>query len=121
MKDALNDSANMSGDSVDLILKAIDDMQGKINAETDEKLKDLVDKNMLEDLENELKATSRRVGHNEGLLKTVKGDTEKNAELIESARKKMSRMQADLDNLKRNQGSALSLHESPSKVLEEPS
>ena len=41
MKSALADSS-MADDSVDLILKAINDMQDKINSDFDEKLKNYV-------------------------------------------------------------------------------
>jgi len=53
MKDVLTGGA-MGGDSVDLILKAIDDMQEKIGSDFDEKLKNFATLPSLKDLENEL-------------------------------------------------------------------
>lgn len=59
----------MSDNSVDLILKAIDDMQAKITSDVDERLQNFVNKPTFADLEQEVKSNIRRVGHNEGLLK----------------------------------------------------
>lgn len=119
MKEVLTESASMSENSVDLILKAIDDMQNKINLEVEEKLHVYVFKTDLDDLESELKTVSRRVAHNEGNLKNCIATGDKNAEMIESSRKKMTRMQGDIDNLRKNTSSALSLHDSPATKFEE--
>ena len=47
----MSDSA-LADNSVDLILKAINDMQDKINADTDKKLENYVQKPEFQDLEN---------------------------------------------------------------------
>lgn len=39
--------------------------------------------------------------------------------MTENLRKKLSRLQQELDQMKRNTSSAMSLHESPSRTLEE--
>ena len=44
--------SSLTDNSVDLILKAINDMQDKINAETDKKLMNFVQKPEFQDLEN---------------------------------------------------------------------
>ena len=51
LKAAMSDSA-LADNSVDLILKAINDMQDKINADTDKKLENYVQKPEFQDLEN---------------------------------------------------------------------
>lgn len=121
MKEVLTGSGGdgMSDNSVDLILKAIDDMQTKINSEMEDKLQNFVTKPAFNDLEQEVKAITRRVGHNEGLVKNSIAETEKNGEMIESSRKKMARLQTEIDQLKRNTSSAMSLHESPSRTAED--
>lgn len=97
MKDVLSEAASLSDNSVDLILKAIDDMQSKINNEVDDKLQNYVTLPKLDDLEQEVKSIGRRVGHNEGQLKNTITDTEKNAEMIDNNRKKIGRLQTEID------------------------
>lgn len=101
MKDALA-GAPMADNAVETILQAINDMQDKITADFDEKLKKYVLLPVFQDTEAELKALTRRVGHNEGQLKeqnqTLDGHTEK----IETNRKKIAKLQAELDLLKQN-------------------
>lgn len=83
----------MSDDSISMILKAINDMQDKINGDLDEKLKNYVTQPQFSELENELKACSRRVGYNEGVLKDNVANIEKNGELIDNNRKRIQRLQ----------------------------
>ena len=69
MKDIIADG-NMDANAMDRILKAIDDMQARINADTDNKLERYVEKApTFEDADNEIKSTARRVAFNEGKLK----------------------------------------------------
>ena len=68
MKDIIAEG-NMDGNSMDRILKAIEDMQARINADTDAKLANYVTQPVFDDAETELKSTGRRVGYNEGILK----------------------------------------------------
>lgn len=60
MADALADSKLAEG-SIDVILKALDEMQTKIAAETDDKLKNYVTQPTFADLDQEVKANNRRV------------------------------------------------------------
>jgi len=101
MKDIIGGGA-MSDDSVDMILKAINDMQEKIKGEMDEKLKNYVMQPQLIDLENDMKANSRKIGYNEGVLKDQGQLIERNAEMMDNNRKKLARLQADVDNLRNN-------------------
>ena len=55
----------MGDNQVDAILKAINDMQDKINADIDEKLKNYVPMPLFLEAEAESKSVSRRVAHNE--------------------------------------------------------
>ena len=64
MASALAD-ANLGDNSVDLILKAIEDMQNKINAETDKKLSNYVKKPDFSDLESLVQSSNRRLHHQE--------------------------------------------------------
>ena len=82
----------MADGAVDTILQAINDMQDKINADMDEKLKNYVPMPLFEDAEAEAKAVSRRVAHNEGVMKELQATTEGNIEKIENNRKKISRL-----------------------------
>ena len=69
MKDIIA-SGDMDGNSMDRILKAIDDMGARINADTDNKLNNYVPKvPTFEDADAEIKSTARRVAFNEGKLK----------------------------------------------------
>ena len=67
MRDVMSGGA-MSDNSVDLILKAIDDMQSKIKSDFDEKLKNFVTIPDFREVADGLNAMNRRVIHNEGLL-----------------------------------------------------
>jgi len=66
MRDVMSGGA-MSDNSVDLILKAIDDMQSKIKSDFDDKLKNFVTVIDFREVADGLNATNRRVIHNEGL------------------------------------------------------
>ena len=69
MKDIIA-TGDMDGNSMDRILKAIDDMGARINADTDNKLNNYVPKApTFEDADAEIKSTARRVAFNEGKLK----------------------------------------------------
>ena len=68
MKAALADTS-LADNSIDLILKAINDMQDKINAETDKKLENFVRLPQFNDLEGLVQSTQRRVSHNESIMK----------------------------------------------------
>ena len=68
MKDIISEG-DMDAGAMDRILKAIDDMQDKINARTDTKLNNYVPQPTFEEAENKLDSTGRRVGYNEGILK----------------------------------------------------
>ena len=111
MKDVMADS-NMTSDSVDLILKAINDMQVKIMKEVDTKLVIFATTESLSDLEAEVKAINRRVTYNENTLKDKVQTIDQNSERIEANRKKLTRLQGDIDALRRNTASqsALSTH-----------
>ena len=61
----------MADGAVDTILKAINDMQDKINADFDEKLKNYVPMPLFQEADAENKAVSRKVAHNENTLKQV--------------------------------------------------
>lgn len=91
MASALADSS-ISDNSIELILKAINDMQDKIKADFDEKLTNYVQMPDFTDLQNELKTVSRRVGYNEGVLNDLKDITGANSERIETNRKKLARL-----------------------------
>jgi len=99
MKDALAGAAMADG-SVDMILKAIEDMQDKVNSDMDDKLKNYTQLPLHENLEADVKAIGRRVGYNENVMKELSQTTEGNAEKIENSRKKMQRMQSEIDALK---------------------
>ena len=64
MKDAIAGS-QMADDSVNLILKAIDDMQTKITSDMDDKLQGYVPMPTFRDAEAETKVVNRRAAHNE--------------------------------------------------------
>ena len=91
MKDALT-GGDMGDNQVDAILKAINDMQDKINADIDEKLKNYVPMPLFLEAEAESKSVSRRVAHNEQTLKQVKETTTENAERIDNNRKKINKL-----------------------------
>lgn len=91
MASALADSS-ISDNSIELILKAINDMQDKIKADFDEKLTNYVQMPDFTDSQNELKTVSRRVGYNEGVLNDLKDTTGANSERIETNRKKLARL-----------------------------
>ncbi len=99
MAAALGD-ASMSDNSVDLILKAINDMQDKINKEVDEKLVNYVQVPTADEILADVKSMNRRVVNNEGELKNLKEQTEANIERAENNRKKLARLQTDVDSLK---------------------
>ncbi len=99
MAAALGD-ASMSDNSVDLILKAINDMQDKINKEVDEKLLNYVQVPTADEILADVKSMGRRVNNNEAELKNVKEQTEANTERAENNRKKGVRLQTDIDALK---------------------
>ena len=99
MAAALGD-ASMSDNSVDLILKAINDMQDKINKEVDEKLVNYVQVPTADEILADVKSMNRRVVNNEGELKNIKELSEANTERAENIRKKTARLQTDLDALK---------------------
>lgn len=91
----------MTENGVDLILKAINDMQDNINTETDKKLEKFVSHVQLKDLEDLIAAINRKVGHNEGLLKDL-GTKHDHAEgMIEGNRKRIARLVAELDAMKK--------------------
>mmetsp|Transcript_31761 Transcript_31761/g.39513 ORF Transcript_31761/g.39513 Transcript_31761/m.39513 type:complete len:259 (-) Transcript_31761:226-1002(-) len=116
MKAALAD-ASLSDNSVDLILKAINDMQDKINAETEKKLGNFVRLPEFKDLEGIVQAVNRRIGHNEGLIKELQAKDEQFDGLIDANKKRIARLQTEVDALKYGQrlGSAMS-----ASVAEEP-
>ena len=91
MKEALT-GGDMGDNQVDAILKAINDMQDKINADIDEKLKNYVPMPLFLEAEAESKSVSRRVAHNEQTLKQVKETTTENAERIDNNRKKINKL-----------------------------
>ena len=99
MKEALAGGAMADG-AVETILKAINDMQDKINADFDEKLKNYVPMPLFQEADTELKGVSRRVSHNENTLKQVNETTTSNAERIENNRKKINKLQGEIDALK---------------------
>lgn len=68
MKDILG-SSTLSSDSIDMILKAINDMQDKINSGLDEKLQNYVTWPKFNDLEHDLKSNARQVKYLEGVVK----------------------------------------------------
>lgn len=115
MASALTDSS-IGENSIELILKAINDMQDKIKADVDEKLTNYVQMPDFTDLQNELKTVSRRVGYNEGVMKELKDITDANSERIENNRKKLTRMQADIDALKGDRGSQMAMYEPVAEV-----
>ena len=102
MKDALA-GGPMADGAVDTILQAINDMQDKINSDFDEKLRNYVPMPLFQDAENEAKAQGRRIAHNESQIKEYGQTMEANIEKIENNRKKLTKLQSDLENLK-NQG-----------------
>ena len=59
----------MADSAVDTILKAINDMQDKINADFDKKLKDYVPMPLFLEAEAEAKGVARKVKYNEDTLK----------------------------------------------------
>ena len=102
MKAALADSA-LTDNSVDLILKAINDMQDKITSDTDKKLENFVKKPEFNDLDNLVGSMQRRISHNEGIIKGLDEAKAEHSALIEANRKRIARLQADLDALNRGQ------------------
>ena len=117
LKSAMTDSA-LGDNSVDLILKAINDMQDKINADTDKKLENFVQKPEFQDLENLVASMQRRVAHNEKILQQQGERDEEHTALIEANRKRILRLQADIDSLRHGNrtGSAMSNAATEEKV-----
>ena len=109
MASALAD-ANLGDNSVELILKAIEDMQTKINAETDKKLTNYVKKPDFSDLESLVQSSNRRLHHQEQVAKELQAVQENNYEMIDGNKKRIARLQSDLDALK-GKGSALTMVE----------
>lgn len=107
MKDILGGSG-MSNDSIDMILKAINDMQDKINNGIDEKLQNYVTWPKFNDLEHELKSNTRQTKHLEGVVKDHQINIDKNAEMLENLRKRIQRLQSELDALKNTTQSQMS-------------
>ena len=99
MKDALMGGA-LGDDSVEMILKAINDMQDKISEDMEEKLKNYTPLPLFQESETEMKGISRRVGYNEGVLKELKTATDEYGSKIEGNRKKIQRLQSEIDALK---------------------
>ena len=99
MKDALMGGA-LGDDSVEMILKAINDMQDKISEDMEEKLKNYTPLPLFQESETEMKGISRRVGYNEGVLKELKTTTDEYGSKIEGNRKKIQRLQSEIDALK---------------------
>ena len=108
--------ATLTDNSVDLILKAINDMQDKINKDFDDKLGSYVKMPAFDDLSNELKAVNRRVGYNENVIKDMKDVVEQNTERAGNNRKKLTRLQADVDALRGMTQSQPSLIEEPVEI-----
>ena len=110
--------SSLTDNSVDLILKAINDMQDKINAETDKKLEKFVQKPEFQDLENLVASMQRRVAHNEKILQQQGERDEEHTALIEANRKRILRLQADIDALRHGNrtGSAMSNAATEEKV-----
>lgn len=107
MKDLLTGGgAGMADSAVETILQAIADMQDKMNAEMDEKLKNYVPMPIYNDTVDEVKVSARRIAYNEGVLKELGLTTEGNAERIENNRKKLNKLQAEVDALKNNRSSS---------------
>ena len=109
--------SSLTDNSVDLILKAINDMQDKINADTDKKLEKFVQKPEFQDLENLVASMQRRVAHNEKILQQQGERDEEHTALIEANRKRILRLQADIDALRHGTrtGSAMSQAETVEK------
>ena len=100
MKDIIAEG-DMDGNSMDRILKAIDDMGTRINADTDNKLTNYVETApTFEDADAEIKSTARRVQFNEGKLKEQGTMIDENIEKEENNRKRIARLEADLNALK---------------------
>lgn len=95
----------MADSAVDTILKAINDMQDKINSDFDEKLKKYVPMPLFLEAEAEAKGVARKVKYNEDTLKQLVETTEQNAERIEGNRKRIAKLAADLEALKGNKSS----------------
>ena len=95
----------MADNAIDTILKAINDMQDKINADVDDKLKNYVPMPIFQELECESKGVARRVNHNENSLKGVLETTEANSERIESNRKRLNKLAADIEAMKSGRSS----------------
>ena len=115
MKDVIAGS-NMADDSVNLILKAIDDMQEKIKGEVDDKLENYVPMPTFRDAEAEIKVVNRRAAHSEQVCKEIQTQADANAEKIENNRKRINKLAAELDQTNRRTNSQISsykdLHES---------
>ena len=77
MKDVIAGS-NMADDSVNLILKAIDDMQEKIKGEVDDKLLNFVPLPTFKDAEAEIKVVNRRAAHSEQVCKDIQVQADAN-------------------------------------------
>ena len=116
LKAAMTDSS-LTDNSVDLILKAINDMQDKINAETDKKLENFVQKPEFQDLENLVASLQRRLAHNDKRDQQQGEKDEEHTALIEANRKRILRLQADIDALRHGTrtGSAMSVAETVEK------
>lgn len=95
----------MADSAVDTILKAINDMQDKINADFDKKLKNYVPMPLFLEAEAEAKGVARKVKYNEDTLKQLVETTEQNGERIEGNRKRITKLAADLEALKGNKSS----------------
>lgn len=85
-------NANVDGDSIGVILKAISDMQDKINADTDKKLDNFVKRPDFNDLDGLVQSANRRIQHNEGIVKNLNQLMEQNADLIDGNKKRIARL-----------------------------
>lgn len=111
MREAL--SGDMDGNSLDTILKALDAMQDKIIADTDDKLLNFVPKPAFSDLEGETKGLKTKVAANEGYLKKLGDEMQDTTDKLDNHRKRLQRMQGEIDQIKQQSKSQLSMHASP--------
>ena len=101
------ENTELSDESINLILAAIDDVQDKVNNQTQVKLEAYVSLNVYNEMQGDFKVLDRRLNQNETEIKETQGRVNENDEKIENSRKRIQRLVSDMALLKRNTSSAL--------------
>ena len=84
--------SGMSGDQIDLVLKAIDDSQKELKAQMDKELEQLAPMAKVNSLREDLEGLTRRVTNAERYQKLLEERSDENAQKIENNKRMSSRL-----------------------------